>query len=507
MAEAKFKIGVEGADRSEQELRRVKDTFGGIDQVSSGVTGTLKAIGEGFFRLGVDVAKAANDMKAINFGAAADKYKAFDDQITRMAVRGGKSSDELRRKFSEMGSAAGVGTGRFAENVKQFDRMTFSGLDDAAESVKALGIAAEDADMSIEEMAGLGADLYQKLGVPAAKIGDELKRIKAMATDASIPGGLGAMVGILGKLTAAGGNRVQGGSARLGAMVTALREQGMNPEMATEQAGKMIQMVNSLPAHLVTRSLKGVYGKNYNPYMRDQASGRMVLRDDAYEGIQKVFKRSPNEMGALLGQTGFSAEGLELAHTFKDMNWGRVRKIQRLPDELKAGGAIPIEDFAKGGQATKFAQDLYDRARGKAADDSSEFSRTAAGGRVRTEQEKSHVEMRVGAAIQGARDTRNAAYKGRRGMQAAEDTITSFMPSSIQNAIQLGTAASYAGSGSIGTASGGKESEALSKAADALNKAASAMSKLPQATADSVRSLQRTSPLGAASADAKPPAP
>lgn len=257
--------------------------------------------------------------------------------------------------------------------------------------------------------------------------------------------------------------------------------------------------------------------------MRDAASGREVLRDDVYPGLQKAFKQSPNEMGALLSQTGFGIEGVELAHTIKNMDWDRVRQIQRLPDTLKAGGAVPIEAFAKsGGQASMFAAELYDRARGKVPDESSVFSHTAAGERIRTDQEKAAAAVRIGASIQGHRDRRNAFDKGRHTSEAVADSavtgLISILPAKWQAVaaparemanLALGSTPGQliSAPSSYSPADQAQQTAALAKAAAAMTEAAATMKGLPRATADSVRSLQRTSPLGAASEAAKPPSP
>ena len=443
--EAKIRLGIEGDAQVRSGLRGVADELGTIGKFTVGLTGTLKGIGDGLTRMGIDAAKAANDFKGINFGAAAEKFKAADDQISRMAIRGGKDIDSLKIKFRDFGRLAGVSTGEFAGAVKQFDRQTFSGLDNASESMKILGMHAEDTNRGIGEMVEFGAEMWNKLGIPAQRIGAEFGKLKQIASDRNLASGFLGLEDSFRRLMPLLA-RFQGGAGRGAAMQAHLQGMGLGKEQAEAVGAKVMSAISGADPVKVRMAVKAEEGKGYvEPYLTGP-NGSQVLSRRGFASVLKHLRKK-----SLMVSSGFfggGIEGEETARYARRINPAAVETI-----EEDAFYAIESRKVAEE-QAQERAANLHLNALGKKVglrdaaghllgsmkpSERTQFSRTAAGQRVRDRADESTIESQVGAAVTGLQDQRKRDVGA--GTRAVVDTVTGYLPDSVQGVVHAGQAA------------------------------------------------------------------
>jgi hypothetical protein len=407
----------------------------------SGVKEVLKSA----YQAAADYSRAANDIKPINFGTSADRAKAFDDQLTRMAVRGGQNVDVLKKKFKETGVEIGVMPERVAATARALQKATYS--NDSADAMRALGDEANDTDRSLEDMVEIGSALYTKLGVPMDKVGVAIKTIRNAAQDLQTIGGHIALEDTLVRLSPLLAKF--GGGLRRAAATVGVIGKGKSPEVAEEEAALIFGSLERADPLLVTKAFRETGGdRNYKPYERDPATGRTRLKREALPMLQQRARKAPGGMGALIRLFGGGIAGVGAAETFLKLDFGEIAT-----EEAKL-------EFAEDLQAIQESQDRgqlqhepgaprrgIERYRGlDLGTGGNKFRATKAGRRAQTDVERGNVELGVGDVTQDLRDRRNARYSGNRGAQAAVDTAGAYLPPLAGNVINLlETAASGVG--------------------------------------------------------------
>ena len=361
---------------------------------------------------GLKIAKewsdAGRDMRPINFGKAADDFKAYDDRVTRFSVSVGANAEQMRAKFERVGAQVGVMPQKLAETAAGLSRMTGT---DASDAMKDLATEANDSNRSIEELAELGATLHNQLGVPIGKVGEELRRARGYAEDFGHAGGHVALEDSLQRLSVLFA-RVQGGAQYAG-LALAVLGQGKNKEVAERTAGTIFGAFGGADPLLVTRKYRELSkDKLASPFQIDEATGQAQLKQDALERFHEYFKGKP--YGSVLR---FFGNDVVATETFL-RDFQRVGKQKRSYAEqrraLEEGGAIKLDEL-KG--ETRDALNLNEFGIGDKKGGG--FAVTAAGRRARTEVEKINVQLGVGENRQEARDASDAMYEGRRGGQGA----------------------------------------------------------------------------------------
>jgi len=458
--------------------------FGIQKAAISGVKEVLKSA----YQAASDFSRAANDIKPINFAASADRAKAFDDTLTRMAVRGGQQVEVLKKKFKETGVEIGVMPERVAATARALQKATYS--NDSADAMKALGDEANDTDRSLEDMVEIGATLYTKLGVPMDKVGSALKTIKMAAADLQTVGGHIALEDTLVRLSPLLAKF--GGGLRRHVATMAVLGKGKAPEVAEEEFGIIYGALERADPLLVTRAFRETGGnKNYQPYERDPATGRTRLKRAALPLLQQRARKAPGGMGALIRLFGGGIAGVGAAQTFMNVNFEDIVTKEAELELAEDIRAREDEEARQEGEAFRKLdrehrkgerQDKY-RGLNLGTGSRSEFSGTKAGKRARTDVERGNKELDFGDGTQVLRDARNDRFAGNRGAQAALDTAGAYLPPVAGNVINmLETAAS-------GVAAG---KEALSKTAPA----ATPKVELGDATINKLGQQLRTAPAG-----------
>lgn len=427
--EAKIKLIAEGASRAASGVREVKSEVSGLGKVAEGAQSALKEIGKAAFHAASDYARVANDTRPISFQSAADSAKRFDDVVTRLAVRSNRDIGALKLQFRETGKEIGVLPERVANAARALTKMT--GSTESAEAMRDLGTEANDTDRSIEEMADVGATLYNKLGVPLSKLGETLAHVKGVALDFQHVGGKIALEDSLVRLAPLLA-RFEGGARRAAATIAHF-SQGKSREVGERVSQSIFGAFANADPLLVTRKLRQLTGdRNYKPYtFNDQ--GEAVLKSDAMVRLQQHLKTRP--FGAALR---FFGNDITATQAFLDRDLKEVDRseaqTQATQATLRGQGAIDLNNLRP---SDREALSAYSREVLKAKPVPTGLAATAAGERAQTNVERAEVDLQIGEHLVGRQDARNAMYRGQRGLQAGIDTAKSYAGPTLERGIDI----------------------------------------------------------------------
>jgi len=424
--EAKIRIGIEGTNDVRNALRMVKNEFGGVE-------GVLKGIAQGALRLGADISKAATGMKAIDFGAATDKARAFEDQLTRLSVRSGKPIDDLRQRFAKLGVETGMGAAKFADAVKGYDKINFSGLDEASEAVRILNENAQDTGRSLEEMLSAGGQSFVTMGTNAAKFRDELSQIRGIASDTRTN-----FLGLEDSANKLAGTmaRLQGGKVKGTATLGAIQERGYSPQVANELYERIHgTLAGEGSTHLVRQAAASA-GFKGDVYVKDPNTGRPMLSKGALRAVQKYTARKP--LYGVAQYFGGGAMGEEAARLFRDPSFlDRADDLERAAvDRQEATDQIRGKIETGKGYLKRFLG--VDVPRG------SVFSGTDAGQQEKRDAEREQYETGLGKKLLTVRQRREKSMTAEE--RAKWDTAHAYLGNGVmQDAWSIGAAGYYMG--------------------------------------------------------------
>lgn len=438
--EARLKLIAEGAGRAANEIRGVAGALTDVNQAAKLSSGAFSEIGKAAFRAASDAARAMNDVKPINFAQSADSVKQFNDQVTRMAIRANRDIGTLKQQFRDTGKEIGVMPDRVASTARAFTKMT--GDTQAVDAMAALGKEANDTDRSLEEMAEIGAKLYNDLGVPLDRLEESFKRIRGVASDFRSIGGPAGLEDSLARLAPLLG-KLEGGLER-SAVLTATMGRGYRKEVGEEIVSAALAPIVSEDADTklkitkLTRQMTG--DPHYQPYATSETSGRDEMKWEALEMVQKRLK-SRNYGTQLMFFKGNTTAlrafmGLDLASVRQ-----RSEAMKQTREILKGGGAVNLEQMQP--SERQAIEELEQRLLG--GKPTTEYERTVAGERTNTDLERAEVEQKAGEAIQERRDARNRMYRGQRRIQAGLDTAKQYLPSTVERGLEIGEAAAAYG--------------------------------------------------------------
>ena len=385
---------------AEGDLKKAENAVGSVGSKGSMASSALQEIGRVAFRVASDVSRAFNDVKPIDFGRAGDSARNFSDRVAQYAQRSGADAGSMRAKFMGVGEQIGVSSERVAGFTRRLSEMTAT---DASGAVKELGNYANETGRDLEEVGEVGATLINKLGVPVDNVGDSLQRLKDIAQDFSTVGGSLALERSL--------MRVAPMLARLGgtfgqkAGLVAELGKGQAPEVAAETTQAVTGYLAHLDPILATRKLRQLTrDANYRPMEQDE-QGRFVWKPEAIATLQKHFRRIPKS--ALYQAFGRSIEGVQAAEAFIDADLGEA---------AQAGSSAPSAAKPTEGERQRLK-------------------------RAQTDVERANVEIKVGEKVVEQQAKRNENYKGHRKIQAAVDTVKSYIPSRAAGAVDIAEAA------------------------------------------------------------------
>jgi hypothetical protein len=310
---------------------------------------------------------------------------------------------------------------------------------DVSGSLKDLGEYANDTGRELEQVGDIGATLYTKLGTPIEKIGSELQHLRDLAKDFETVGGTLALERSLIR-TAPLLAKIGGTTERKMAFLAEVGR-GKSPEVAEETASGILGAIAGMDQIRVQRKLAQLTGDPKIRALTPGPGGRLQLNWEALEVLQKHWKQIPRE--AVYNLFGRSTEGVYAAEEFLKVDLGRVRKNAREREDFErrvSGGevrGVPLEGLLPSQMERIRREGFGEFYKGPRLGDYERRRRSQAQANV----ERGNVELRVGDWVQEQRDKRSAAYEGRRGTQAAIDTIKSSLPETVQRVADLAEAA------------------------------------------------------------------
>ena len=196
-----------------------------------------------------------------------------------------------------------------------------------------------------------------------------------------------------------------GGTFEQKAGLVAELGKGQAPEVAAETTQAGTGYLAHLDPILATRKLRQLTrDANYRPMEQDE-QGRFVWKPEAIATLQKHFRRIPKS--ALYQAFGRSIEGVQAAEAFIDADLGEA---------AQAGSSAPSAAKPTEGERQRLK-------------------------RAQTDVERANVEIKVGEKVVEQQAKRNEIYKGHRKIQAAVDTVKSYIPSRAAGAVDIAEAA------------------------------------------------------------------
>lgn len=420
--EARIKLIAEGASQAKKDVNSVGDA--------------LKEVGKAAFRAASDAARAMNDVKPIDFGRSAENAKKFDDTVTRLAIRSNRDIGQLSRSFRETGKEIGVLPDRVANVARSLTKLT--GSNEAAEAMRDLGIEANDTDRTLEDMAEVGAELYNKLNVPLSRVGDALRTVRSTAEQFATTGGhlaleqsLIRLAPLLAKFS---------GGVRQGSALLAVLGKGKSPEVAQEVAGTVLGAFAGQNPRLIQKTMRQImHDPKYDAY-ETGPDGRQQVKSEAMVKLLQYLKKRP--YGAVLEFVGGDVTAADaIRHMRPEAVTDEVARLE-LEADVRALDAEKTQPQQQHRPGRTSAPGLGEVLRGMRAPGvlDSKFKQTKAGTRARVDTERADVELGVGEFFRDRQDERNAAYEGRRGTQALVDTAKGYLPSVIERAADIGEA-------------------------------------------------------------------
>jgi len=452
--EARIRIGLDGAQDVRAGLRGVKGDMEGVRESAGKSTSALKGLGDAARRIAVDFAAASSGMKAVNFEDAKQKAKAYEDQITRLAIRTGQSAGTMAADFRSVGERIGVMPERVAQGAKALTRMT---MDSTVTKgvLEQLGHMANNAGDEFEDWINVGAKLRTEWGTTFDRMGSQLQFIERLG--ASVPMGLQGMVrqveqlgGVVERL----GIRSDKTAREIMGFGALRQRQGLTPGQAAGGVGSLLSTIESLdPVKLMnTVRAGGMKVKNLWDVM-DPRTGE--VREDKIMPVLSAIKKAYGKLGgagplAMMQELGRGGAAALMNFDEKQVEYegrgGLAGDLNR-----RGIGAFPLGTAPNaGGYNAREANKLYKtmpeetrkwlQGRGLIPNEETlnqldDFMGTRAGGRAQREAERRSVELREGSWTAQNEDAYQNAWKGHRGEQAMFETLAGNLPENWRNKV------------------------------------------------------------------------
>lgn len=233
--DAKISVGVEGTDEVARSAERaLRPWTNAATTAQNAMTGFGRAVGDVVRQTTSDIARGVTAFAAFDFSSRIPAVIQYREEVARLSVVTGTSSDELRRKFAAQEAQTLQARQANEEFAKSFGRITYN-YRQSADAASALADEALAANRSLGEMAGVGKVIYDATGKISAAP-EVLGRIRAQAEKLGTIGGpdalrdqferMGAVVARLSTQTPEQLGRLTGALGAIG--------KGLRPEQAAE---------------------------------------------------------------------------------------------------------------------------------------------------------------------------------------------------------------------------------------------------------------------------------
>lgn len=437
---ATLTVGVEGAGPARRELESLARSSEAIGKaLGGGATGFLKEAAGNLARLGSEFASAATGMKALDFGEAKNRAKAFEEQVTRLALRSGKDIGALAGEIKGVAVEMGRAPEDVASLAKEFGKLSYDAAG-GVEAIRQIGDKAQRSGRNVEELMPVGAALARSFGTASQNMGEGFERIRQLSGALKTAGGergFQEMIVALGPQLEMMGLRTDEARNKMLAFTGVFAQAGKNPAQAQAFGQQAAGMLEGIDPVLMEKTL------GYDPYnetgtIEDPAK---VMRQLYQKGARRLGGAKGKALRMALRRQFGTRLGSVIYHGGQGMfdEADRQRKALDTATHMQEGGALYLGNV--GEEATPEQRREMEAITGRGG-----LRRTAAGQRRIREAEKANVQLEVGGYTAKVEDAYQDQFKGNRGAQAAiETTVGKVLPGSA-GAVVTGLAAAGAAS-------------------------------------------------------------
>lgn len=285
------------AEEIAHAAEKAKTAFSGIGSALGGVVTQLGqvALGAG----------------SINFAAAQQGVRSFEEATARLGVAAGESLGRVRQQFEQIGQATGTQPDKVAAWAAAVGRLTydFQGARDSFAALNAEGVAT---GRSADEMERLGVVLHNSLGV-TEDMTSALGSIRAQAQALGTTGGPAALedqLTRLGPVLSQLSTQTEGQRRRLTALAAEVGH-GLSPEAAA-RAQQGVLGVTEQNAYMIGKHFLGMRTRD----IYDE-QGHVKDLPGMVEGIQKKAKAMWGDQAFEHLMTSHGAEGAAAILNFR----------------------------------------------------------------------------------------------------------------------------------------------------------------------------------------------
>lgn len=350
--DAKVTIGVDGEDDVARAAdRALRPWESRALSAQSMVRSMGSAISDTFRQATSDVARGVTAFAALDFASQLRSTIAYREEVARISVAAGRSSDELRSKYAAQEQAILSSRQANAEFAKDIGRLTYD-YRSAAQAADSLGVEALAANRSLGEMKGIGREIHDALG-GFHGTAEVLGRIRSQAEAFGTIGGpdalrdqFEALAGSISRLSAKTPEDLGKVSALAGAL-----GKGLTPEQAQRAQQGVIGAVTADP-------------RRWERFLRETGQlgkGESIM--DEHGHVRDVADVAQKIQRGFVGRWGVDARrvamqgnnfGFEAGAALMNADFGAVNAAAGLAPSSKAKSLV---DEFKGSAAGKFLAD------------------------------------------------------------------------------------------------------------------------------------------------------
>jgi hypothetical protein len=343
--DAKIEIGVDGADSASAAFSKI---FGDADKASARFFNSFSSVSESAFKIvdtGIKSMVAGFDkVFSVDVGKATEGLINFSRETSRMAEFFGRSSGSIKAESMALGRALGMSDEKAGSLLLNFSRMANSTAD-ASKTLEALGGEALLTGRSVEEMAQMGAELHNRLGVPIEALPELFAQTRSAAEAMGTVGGPRALQEQLMAVSGAAAN-LAGGAKNLAPVLAAMTK-GLTPEQQKQAAGRLTSFIATN-----TEPLRRQLGYKTNDFY--DASGAVkvdpmelalrlqrdaIKRYGGREAARRVMMQD-NNLGAIAGSALFNVTPADVA---KAKEARPSRSAQQAMTDVQEGSAESLQ--------------------------------------------------------------------------------------------------------------------------------------------------------------------
>lgn len=243
-ADAKVTVGVDGTDEVARAADRALRPWTNAAQTAkTAVQGVGTAFSDVVRQTVSDVARGVTAFAAFDLSSRIPAVIQYREEVARLAVVGGQSSEELRAKFAKQEAQTLQSKDANEAFAKSFGRITYN-YQQAADAASQLSAEAHASNRSLGEIAPVGKVIYDATQRMEA-MPEVLGRIRAQAEQLGTIGGPDALRDQFERMSGVIAKMATQSPEQLGRFAGALRAigNGLRPEQAAEAQQSIMSKV------------------------------------------------------------------------------------------------------------------------------------------------------------------------------------------------------------------------------------------------------------------------